>query len=520
MRPTWVETTEQNSTEAVRDAAALGRSFGERSATEAIEWARTFGHWEKLRIQKTNAGEIAKRQARLELHCQRRDELTAFLQRRPPVDLVALGRKRQMYLLLSTVFAVASIVFAHMAMAPLGLGWEAWVVGVAVGLMGMILCAKFIEAWESHTSNFMRGLITVAFFLWLAAALVMGFMRAGVFGYQLTVALAGTGGASGADATSDLVNRFYRDAKSKLEVLLPLLAVAMELATGITLREFWNLALAPERGFEKAEKERLLLEPKMPEEVSVIRNLESQPENEEAKFMQGVLQGHLDGLSKLKTLVCAGFVALLTVAWSGLPASAQDFTVLIGLDLTRSVAARGYDGRSEYDRNVEGARVLVSHLPAGTRITAVAITDRSFSNPLLLFSGQAAREHGPLQFLDQRVVSRIRFAEELRQRCQSLQPKFDQTDIVGFLFLAAQSLGPVSGKKVVVIFSDMRESTKILDLERGVQTEPDEMLRDLMAKNLVPDLQGVDVYIYGVDAALRGHPKAANEGHLKTGQRE
>jgi hypothetical protein len=48
---------------------------------------------------------------------------------------------------------------------------------------------------------------------------------------------------------------------------------------------------------------------------------------------------------------------------------------VIAIDFTRSVAGKGYDGKTEYEKNIEGACHLISQLPPGAHITVLAVTD-------------------------------------------------------------------------------------------------------------------------------------------------
>lgn len=81
------------------------------------------------------------------------------------------------------------------------------------------------------------------------------------------------------------------------------------------------------------------------------------------------------------------------------------------------------------------------------------------------------------------------------------QPRFRHTDIVGALQVASQLFNkqPVASKQLLVIYSDMRNSTPDLDLESA----PPPLTRHCLDlhQSLFPSLRGVTVHVRGVDAA-------------------
>jgi nitric oxide reductase activation protein len=62
---------------------------------------------------------------------------------------------------------------------------------------------------------------------------------------------------------------------------------------------------------------------------------------------------------------------------------------------------------------------------------------------------------------------------------------------------------PADRKEVLIIFSDMRQSTRVLDLERPAVVRKTEALQQVAKSHLIPNLHGVKVYALGVDASGR-----------------
>ena len=90
-----------------------------------------------------------------------------------------------------------------------------------------------------------------------------------------------------------------------------------------------------------------------------------------------------------------------------------------------------------------------------------------------------------------------------REGSSHLTAQFPQTDLLGAILVAAQVFDhPTADRKeVLIIFSDMRQATSVLDLERPVLVNKTEALQQVAKSHLIPDLHGVEVYALGVDAS-------------------
>jgi hypothetical protein len=81
-----------------------------------------------------------------------------------------------------------------------------------------------------------------------------------------------------------------------------------------------------------------------------------------------------------------------------------------------------------------------------------------------------------------------------------LKPDFPHTDIIGALLVASQlfKVPKAPEKKLFIIFSDMRQSTKELDLDsRPPQRRS--LAHEHRSHIILADLGGVHVYALGVD---------------------
>lgn len=490
MRQTWYEPKTADDPAPMHDYESLGRDFAERSLQNVVADAKTFCGWEMERIKRTDHAEITRLRAHLALACERRDELKARLSDKPTVDLTALRHKRALYLATATVFFVAAVFMAHVSLDPFGLGWEAWPTSLALGILGMMSLLLALE--EIKSPKFVPLLVVTSLVGYLALSAVLGALRADIFALHISTALSGSESDSG---TVNLATDFYRHARPKLEIVFVLFAIVMEFAAGLALYRFWNLNLSPEKDFETSQKALSRVEEEMPEIASRIVSLTSRPEILEAAFKSAFQKGCVEAASRALLVSLAGIVAFSFA----LRAEAQVANVVIGIDFTRSVAERGYGAHTNFEENVKGARDLVTRLPPGSRVTVVAISDRSFSSPLILISGAVPTEHGPLALLDQRDAARHRLANQLAKQCAAHRPDFEASDILGFLAFGSELLRPTSGKKILILFSDMRQAGDGLDFNTPVRLTPEQISQNL-ERAAITDLKDTDVYVLGADA--------------------
>jgi hypothetical protein len=174
---------------------------------------------------------------------------------------------------------------------------------------------------------------------------------------------------------------------------------------------------------------------------------------------------------------------------------------VIAIDLTQSVAVKGPDGKSEFQKNMEGVSRVLARVPAGSRITIIGITDHSFSQPYILLSARTSAEPG--YFGERLNAARNQLVRAWKIRSAGINSDFRHTDILGTLRLAGQIFAqePNDGERTLVIFSDMRQNTSELNLESSSNV----LQRSLVGVRCAAfgHLANVKVYVVGVDGAAR-----------------
>src|SRR6185295_4030699 len=119
---------------------------------------------------------------------------------------------------------------------------------------------------------------------------------------------------------------------------------------------------------------------------------------------------------------------------------------------------------SEFQGNVKAISHLLANLPAGSRVTILGITDASLTNPYALLSADVSPDSG--YFGSRLRVARQELVTAWNTRAKNLVPTAPHTDLIGVILYASEILSRSHAtRKVVVLFSDMRQEANGLDLE-------------------------------------------------------
>ncbi|MGA2116678.1 MAG: hypothetical protein ABSH56_18215 [Bryobacteraceae bacterium] len=486
------------------DALIVAFDLGEAAVNQAVDRLERVGGLEKRRREEINAAEVTGLGAELALRVEERDELRAEMRRTPRPDPVP-RRSRTWYVAVALVLSIAGFSFAHLALSPFALGWQVWPYSAALA----VVCAYATD--ETLEKCNCRGLVVTAAVASLIASLagliVMALVRGDVLALYLrsvtSAALADS--ASGAAASALDAVRFYETATRELQLFFALLAVAMELATGLAVYEARKIGVPPATDALALMQERLrFVEGEMVALLRRIEFLKREADIFEHLFTRDFYLGLIEGAARRamkRAGPMAGALLLLYMA-AHRPALAQSLDAAVGIDLSLTSTARNYDGSLEHAKNVDAAAELIGGLPAAARFRVIGITDQSFSRPLVLLAGRLPKDHGPLEFIDQVAVARRRSAADMRSVGRATPATYRETDVIGFLLVAADLLREFpQSRRALVIFSDMRHSAPPPNIELPAVIPVAAALRTVERRNQVADLRGVDVYVYGVHAA-------------------
>jgi hypothetical protein len=295
------------------------------------------------------------------------------------------------------------------------------------------------------------------------------------------------------------MNTFYDSTIVLLRVAMLLMAFTMEAGAGLALREAWRSSPDSSEDWKALSRELVGVRQRMTGIVAHATMLRNEPEIFANRFWRDFYRALLSNATRsamTKLLIVALGVFL---AYSCRAQAEDRLNMVIAIDLTRSVAGAGPDGKTDFQKNVEGVSRLLVQVPAGSRITVIGITDHSFAQPYILLSAKVPEDPG--YFGERLTAARSQLVQTWKVRSSHLDPHFRQTDILGALRLASEIFvqQPDAGRRTLVLFSDMRQSTPDLNLEapKVVPSFPTAAARC----ETLPALQNVQVRVLGADGA-------------------
>jgi len=285
-----------------------------------------------------------------------------------------------------------------------------------------------------------------------------------------------------------------------LRTALLLLAFSIEVGSGIAF--FEARRSRPDQSQDWTALRRELREIRA-QKAGVMRtavDLRNEPAIFAARFHRDFYRALLTNAVR-RAILKALLVAIAASCLVAPKARAQgNVNIVIGLDLSASVAVGGPDGKTEFQKDVDGVARVLAQVPAGAQITVIGITDASFSQPYILMQARVGADSG--YFGERITAARNQLVRAWKIRSAHLEPRFRRTDILGALELARQIfLGESSTRKDFVIFSDMRQDTPELNLEARAGVPEFATVANRCSP--VPDLKDVRVTVLGADNAGR-----------------
>jgi hypothetical protein len=296
------------------------------------------------------------------------------------------------------------------------------------------------------------------------------------------------------------VSTFFERTLGLLRIIMAFLALAIELGAGIALYEARRWSASGEDGVS-LRRSLAALRDEMIEHGHALWLLENEGAIFENQFWRDFYRSLLNGVKRGAIQKLVLLVLSLALLVPGRLFAADRLDVVILLDLSRSVAAKDHTNTEEFKKNVDSVAGVLATLPAGSRVAVFGITDDSFGTPYPLLRAQLDDDEG--YFKERLAKGHAELVRAWGERSSGLAAHFPKTDLLGAILVAAQVFDhpPANRREVLMIFSDMRQATSMLDLERPALVRRTEALQQVAKNHLVPDLHGVDVYALGVDSS-------------------
>lgn len=395
----------------------------------------------------------------------------------------------------AVVLAVAGFAFTQLTLAPFRLGLVTWLISVGVAVLAPFLIDRVL----SWNEVLVKVLTAVAAIGAIASGMLLAEIRGSLFVQQMQQNEAQAVVIDDATPEPAPENNFYQSSTATLTMAMLLLAFSMEIGAGIALHEAARSWPDTSEDWKARRNELAAIQLRLSQIARLAIMLRNEPEIFATRFWRDFYRSLLSNaarsaMTKLLLLVLA--VSPLVVR----QAHAEDrLNMVVAIDLTQSVATTGTDGKSEFQKNIDGVTRLLSQIPAGSRVTVIGITDHSFAQPYILLSAHVPSDAG--YFGERLNAAQIQLVKAWKQRTARLDPRFPRTDILGALQLVSQMFAqqPDAGRKRLVIFSDMRQNTPELNLESTKIVPSFSSVRNRCGE--IPSLHNIQVHVLGADGA-------------------
>lgn len=481
----------------VEPIAQTAYRFATEGTAGLISWASTYSARQRQEVEAVNQPKIAALRAKQEFLQDARRGLISEIEHaqirpsQPSAKRSQIGNLAVAILLTGAGFRLAQATFQPFNLGPTG---DLVCAGVAIA------CPFATDLFLQHfrARNIVRSLVAVAFITALATLALFAEIRGDVLAHQLN---------QGDVVILDNVENVPRPANQENERIYLLLrwalisaAFGFELAAGLAVYEFREARKAVKPDWIRRLRKQLVKTEKELLKVLVeLRELLYQPAAAEAQFWTDFNRGLMDGINARRISKGLSIVAL-TAILAGHTLQAESKLHTIGaLDLSQTQLATGADRESEFEDNVRAVSRLMVQMQAGSRITILGITDRSLVNPLILLSARLPSDPG--YFGSRLAAGTQALSAAWKKRIENLEPTFRQTDLLGALTFAAESFARSdAARKRLIIFSDMRQYTAELDLEKPKVIDVRKSLKQVELQGGFAPLRGVEIYVFGAGA--------------------
>lgn len=181
------------------------------------------------------------------------------------------------------------------------------------------------------------------------------------------------------------------------------------------------------------------------------------------------------------------------------PMAAKGAEYIIAIDVSKSVTVKDHEGGQEFNKNIASIADFIIALDPGDSVKIIAISDKSFTNSQIYINETISSNNG--LFGEIPAKDKVRIQEKWSSL--KIRPSAPWTDIFGAMNLASILFTDRKDEKVLIIYSDMRQSDQIVDLEKSGIINIGKAMETVSRKNLVPDLHDVEVHCLGVHSAKK-----------------
>ena len=478
---------------------SVGGQVGYEAADHGLQRAREYCDSERQHIEASNQPKITALRAEMTFLLNREASLKERIRSAPPAgDIRSRRRRSRYYWAAALIFWVVGVAFAIITLDPYRLGWASVFLCIGIALAAPYGLDRLLE----HCGH-PRLVKTIAIIMCVAAltsVTLLALIRGDVLMRQIKAASPVVVSGDANPLPSELANDFFNETLPWLKNAMAMVSLAMELGAGLALYEARRLGLDSGDDPNQLAKELGMVQQQMTARVYEMGVLQNEAAVFVTRFWRDFHRAMLNGTARNALGKLAILVLYLLLFGTRMAAAENRVHLVVAIDLSKSVAVPDSNQADEFQKNVRAVGNLLSNLPAGTKLTVIGITDNSFAQPDILLSADISGDEG--YFKERLAAARRQVASAWTQRASHLAPQFPHTDVLGGLLVAGELFKQTPrARNVLVICSDMRQQTPTLALESRKAIPADGLLAKAEQERMLAVLQGVEVYVLGVDSA-------------------
>jgi hypothetical protein len=354
-----------------------GTSFGVECATSITKCAEAWCGHETRRIELINEGRLAALRTESIVLIREERDLEERLREAPLPERSADGRVRKRFSWgVAILLTLAGFAFSLIAFVPFRLGGIQYLYCAGIAILLPYLTDTLFTL--SPSRRFLKSLVLVT----TLAAIMSGILLAVIRGEILAQALeAGEATVLIEDAGAQAVSHpdFYQSTLTLLQIVMGLLAFAMEVGAGLALHDAIRPEEIPTKHWENLRTHLALVRRRLlatAEEATILRNEPGIFEHHFWRNFHRAIVTHTFR-EKIAKLLVIGVVALTSLHLHG--ATGDGPMIVVAIDLSQSVKTTGPDRKTDFEKNVDAVSHLLTHVPSGVTVAVVGITNRSFA---------------------------------------------------------------------------------------------------------------------------------------------
>jgi len=475
-----------------------GTGLGYEAAEHIAKIAEDYCASQRRFLELANEPRINKLQVEGQELMRRKCALEDVLRRTPrPGDRHGRRFRAVACLAIGVVLTIVAFFFSLLSFEPFRLGFTGKLVCIGIALITPYAVHELLGGYKSE--KLLKGIIALAFVCAITGGALLAGIRANLVARQIQDTAPSVEIDGEVAAPVETQGSFYEETKAPMRLLMVLLALAIDLGAGVAIHRAMELGDDSGQDHRQVFEEMTTVNVRLGEIVSELTSRTNAPALFEAGFWRDFYRAMLTQSAKRAGSKLLGIFLCLVFFVGGKAFGQEKLNLVVAVDLTASESVKGHYGESQFHKNMTAVERLLGSTPAGSKVSVIGITEDSFGRPCILLSATISGDAG---YFGERLASaRHQLLRAWQKQALQVGANAKKTDILGAILLASELFRQTrADKNVLVLYSDMRNTTNRMNFERSSPVNVQAGLSDLSRRGFIGDLHGAIVYLEGVDA--------------------